>query len=145
MHTCRGGCLGVFRVSSLATREYGPLSIKSPPGRQYAADFTKMPYNGLVLLGYPLRGVKTITYWAHRGPALGRALRSEKVPGSIPAAVEQREIGVALVLSACTPVGVVAWELSEFPPMRQVNTAHSGPDLPKLGQTFIWGTLHIRI
>ena len=30
--------MGVFRVSSLATREYGPLSNKSPPGRQYAAD-----------------------------------------------------------------------------------------------------------
>ena len=83
--------MGVFRVSSLATREYGPLSNKSR---------------------------------AHRGPAVGRALQSVKVPGSIPAAVEQREICVAFVLSACTLVGVGAWEFSGFPPMRHVNTAH---------------------
>ena len=53
-------------------------------------------------------------FWAHRGPAVGRALRSEKVPGSIPAAVEQREIGDAFLLSACTLVGVGAWEFSGF-------------------------------
>ena len=52
----------------------------------------------------------------HRGPAVGRALRSVKVPGSIPAAVEQREMGVAFVLSACTLVRVGAWEFSGFHP-----------------------------
>ena len=95
MHTCRGGCLGVFRVSSLATREYGPLSNKSPPGRQYAADFTK---NAL------------------QRPCAVRL--------SATRCQNNKEIGVAFVLSACTLVGLGAWEFSGFPPMRHVNTAH---------------------
>ena len=45
-------------------------------------------------------------------------------PGFDPTAVEQREMGVAFVLSACTPLGVDAWEFSGFPPMRHVNTDH---------------------
>ena len=47
-----------------------------------------------------------------------------KVPGSIPADVEQRELGVAFVISACTPIGVGAWKFTGFSPMRRVNTAH---------------------
>ena len=47
-----------------------------------------------------------------------------EVPGSIPAAVEQQERGVAFVLSACTPDEVDAWEFSEFPLLRHVNTVH---------------------